>query len=269
MNDTVRTVNQVAAPVTKVMAATGDDSGGNWVGTDQTKRLCNSCKAVNEMDATVCKECGGSMTLKSAQPLDFTYAKTILQVPDEQLQKLLAVKSVGTDRIFHYSFLWGDSRVTDLEQEYFTKHTNMWDEQLKNLQRPLTWDHAMDPSMKSSPVIGKTLEYGNDDIGRWAISQLDRAHAYRRAIDTLLEAGVLGSSSDSTPQYVERVQTGKSYWLKTWPWFATALTVTPCEPRMVKTVDYFKSIGMEIPNPEASVSQMRAMVLKTRRIFTL
>jgi hypothetical protein len=261
MNDTVKNAMQAAA---KVMSATGDESGGNWILSDDKK-------------SKVCKDCGVSFGLNekheckpAGKSLDVTYAKSMgLGIPDDQLSKLLAVKTVGTNRIFHYAFLWGNPNVTDIEQEYFTKSTDLWDKVMKGVTRPLTWDHAMDLSMKADPVIGKTLEYGDDDLGRWAISQLDTAHAYRAAIDMLIEAGVLGSSSDSAPQYVEKVQTGKSYWLKTWPWFATALTVTPCEPRMVETVDYFKSIGIEIPNPEAPVSQTREMVLKARRIFTL
>jgi hypothetical protein len=188
---------------------------------------------------------------------------------DDKLKSLLAVKFIGTDRIFHYPFLWGDAVKTDLEREFFLKNTNFWDSTMGKSPRPLTWDHAQDESMKDNPVIGQTTEWGDDEVGRWAISHLDRAHRYRKAVDALIEEGVIGTSSDSAPQYVQREQRGKSTWLKTWPWFASALTDVPCEPRMITegAVEYLKSIGLTFPSSEAPAEQTRALVDKAHRIF--
>jgi hypothetical protein len=202
--------------------------------------------------------------------LDLSYAKSLdLGFDTDKLRSLLAAKFIGTDRIFHYPFLWGTSAKTDLEREFFLKNTNFWDDVIGKGPRPLTWDHAQDKSMKADPVIGQTIEWGDDELGRWAISHLNRAHEYRKAVDKLIDEGVIGTSSDSAPQYVEREKQGKSAWLKTWPWFASALTDVPCEPRMITegAVEYFKSIGLKFPNSEASVEQVRAMVQKAHRVF--
>lgn len=200
--------------------------------------------------------------------MNFTYMKSIFPgKTDEDLRKIAAVKFVGPDKIFHYPFMWGNENVADLAAEFFTKETNLWDATLKNAQRPLTWNHAQDPSFKASPIVGKTTDFGDDEIGRWALSTLDTSHRYYRAISELIERGIIGTSSDSAPQYVEKEDRGKAVWLKTWPWFASALTATPCEPRMVGTIEFFKSLGITLPSPEASGEQVRTMQMKAQAIF--
>lgn len=181
--------------------------------------------------------------------LDMAYSKSIgLNLTAEKL----AAKRTGTDTISGYVALWGSEGRTDVEQEYFTKSTDFWDGPLGKSPRPLTWDHAQDADFKADPKIGIITEFGDDDLGRFYAAKLDTAHRYRRVVDALIDAGKLGTSSDSAPQYVERVKTGKSTWLKTWPWFAAALTITPAEPRMIGSISYLKSLGIELPDaPQA------------------
>ena len=200
----------------------------------------------------------------SGKALNFSYVKSVgLLLPDDELSEQLAVKSVGVDTIRHPVFIWGHPEKIDVEHEYFDRQTNFWDDQLKNYTRPLTWDHMQDDTMKSSPVIGKTVEFEDDEVGRWAISQLDRAHRYRKAVDMLIEKGALGSSSDTALQYVIRQPTksGATY-IKQWPWFASALTTTPAEPRTIQGVDYFKSLGVDFQFPEATDNE-QARALET------
>jgi len=133
--------------------------------------------------------------------------------------------------------------------------------------RPLTWDHAQDVEFDADPVIGQTVDWEDDEVGRWAISKLDTNHKYRKAIDKLISEKrlgsaamampVVGASSDTAPQYVKRVPVGKSVWLARWPWFATALTPSPCEPRMIdsdKGVDFYKSLGILLPDTTVSAA---------------
>lgn len=196
-------------------------------------------------------------------PLNLSYAKSLglAKLPD------LAVKYVAKDTIRHPIFLWGNPELTDLEHEFFTrpggeKGTDLWDEVLGKSPRPLTWDHAQDPDFKADPLIGQTNEWEDDEIARWGISVLKKGHQYRRAIDSFIgkkslgsaaiALPVVGASSDSAPQYVQRVKVGNAIWLKRWPWFATALTPAPCEPRMIDSsiggVDFVKSLGIQLPD---------------------
>jgi hypothetical protein len=203
-----------------------------------------------------------SWILKSAP--DFgSYAKSLgLTLPADTL----AVKSVGADEIRGYSHLWGSDKLADIEVEYFTPKTDFWDATLGKAVRPLTWDHAQDGEFKASPVIGSIVDFGDDEVGRWYVARLDRAHRYRKAVDALISAGKLGTSSDSAPQYVERVKTGKATWLKTWPFFAAALTDQPCEPRMLTdgSIEYLKSIGISLPDAPDMARQFEVLQLRTR-----
>jgi hypothetical protein len=36
--------------------------------------------------------------------------------------------------------------------------------------------------------------------------------------------------------------------LKQWPWFASALTNTPAEPRMIDSLEFLKSLGVQLPD---------------------
>lgn len=200
--------------------------------------------------------------------IDYSYAKSLgLELPDPSI---LAVKSVGMDTIKGYTFLWGNDKQTDVEREYFTAKTDFWDERLGKSPRPLTWDHAQDDEFKATPVIGTITEWGDDDLGRWYEAKLDRSHKYRKMIDKLIEEGVLGTSSDSAPQYVVREKTGKATWLKQWPWFASALTDVPAEPRMIGSLEFLKSLGVLLPDPENDKSRWeweraRIQLLKLNR----
>jgi hypothetical protein len=212
----------------------------------------------------------------------------------------LAVKYVGVDTIRHPVFLWGSGDQTDVELEFFKRDSDFWDKYYQDFKRPLTWDHAQDGEWKDeNPVIGMTLEFEDDDVGRWAISKLEQSRKYRKAVDSLIEQGILGSSSDSMPQYVIRQKSfnGKTWtksgqtdlwvcedgtamksapkgatFLKRWPWVASALTDCPAEPRMIDSIEYFKSLGISLPEDPKSAKQrwefmrMKAEALKLRNI---
>lgn len=167
--------------------------------------------------------------------LSLGYVKSLhLSIDEERIKDLVAAKSTGRDRVRAYSHLWGDPDVVDIEREFFTKSTDFWDTELASWRRPLTYDHGQEESTKALPIIGHIDAFGDDEIGRWYEAELDKNHKYRKAIDRLLSARVLGSSSDSAPQYVVRKsQKNGSVWLAVWPWFACALTPTPAEPRMI------------------------------------
>lgn len=183
--------------------------------------------------------------------LDISYVKSLgVDIPENKL----AVKYVSKNVIAHPVFIWGDAKKTDLEMDFFTQESNFWDESLKNVERPLTWDHGQDElfaQFEKDPVIGKTVKYYDDPIARWAESVINTDKLYRKYIDQFIEEKRLGYSSDSAPQYVIRVPQGKATWIKSWPWFGGSLTVSPCEPRMKQdkyTPDFLKSLGIVIPD---------------------
>jgi hypothetical protein len=198
--------------------------------------------------------------------LNLSYVKSLgVDIPENKL----AVKYVGKNTIAHPVFIWGDSKKTDLELEYFTKSSDFWDEPLKDFERPLTWEHGQDEKfakIENTPVIGKTVKYYDDDIARWAESVISTDKQYRKYIDQFIEEKRLGYSSDSAPQYVQREKQGKATWLKAWPWFGGSLTASPCEPRMKElTPEFIKSLGMIIPDMSQDMDNEK-MILDYLRI---
>jgi hypothetical protein len=218
---------------------------------DEAAKLCqfqmdlmDFCKGeCQEMMDSISKGKSESYVGKSfATPkeLNLSYVKSLglSKIPD------LAAKFVAKDQIKGYAILWGDEKKVDLEKEYFTKDTNFWD----NRPQWLTWDHAQDEEFKSDPRIGNILEVGDDEWGKWYVAKLKKAEAYRKYLDDLIERKSIGSSSDSAPQYVKRMKTGKSIWLAEWPLFAVSLTDAPCEPRMIGSLEFLKSLGVQLPD---------------------
>jgi hypothetical protein len=167
--------------------------------------------------------------------------------------------------------LWGDEKLVDLETEFFTGAqsplgpTDFWQKSL-GVPRPLSWNHAQDKgAFDAHPVDGKMVEFGEDKVGLFYHAVLERAHEYRRAVDGLIGKRVIGTSSDSAPQYVERVKMANgSVWLKQWPLFAAALTDVPCEPRMIDQGNVFwKGVGVDFSalkqqSAEATAAAARA-----------
>lgn len=187
-------------------------------------------------------------------------------VPADMAADALEVKAMPDGRIRAYALVWGDETNTDLsdKKDFFTPRTDFWDKQLP-MPRPLTYHHGWNAETKATPVIGKIDEFGDDDVGRWYIAELDKAHRYEKAVRALIEKRALRSSVDSIPQYARREAKGNgAHEIVCYPLFGVTLTPMPAEPRLVdrpaqemKTL--YHQIGVELTLPEASAeTQPRA-----------
>jgi hypothetical protein len=230
------------------------------IGARNSSADMKTIQAMHDMACQLGAECDmGEMTTKS---LNLSYAKSLgIKVPD------MAVKRTAPNTIHGYTMIWGDPEKVDVEREFFTRTTDFWDKDYGKTARPLTWDHAQDATFKADTRIGTITDFGDDEIGRWYDASLDLSHRYRKAIDGLIEQGVLGTSSDSVIQYIQRQKTKSgATWLAVWPWVGSALTTTPAEPRLLASVDYAKSIGFDYPFPEATdYEQARGQFEKAMR----
>ena len=146
-------------------------------------------------------------------------------------------------RIGGYLLVWGEARQRDLQGEYFTPETDVgldWYE-----QRPVLYHHGLDGALKAA-VIGVIDTLRRDEIGLWAEAQLDLHKRYVRAVQRLVDQGVLSWSSGSLPHLVEVGQEGR---IKRWPIVEGSLTPTPAEPRLtdVQTLkSAYKSLGLDM-----------------------
>lgn len=159
-----------------------------------------------------------------------------------------AIKALDNDILRGYAVRFGDADHPDLQKDYYTKATDFWLDHF-GWPRPITYHHGMDAGTRNDPVIGHWLKAGVDDVGVWMEGQMDRAHAYYKAMKELAQRGYLRLSSDSAPQWVirERQQNGVSE-IKRWPLVTSSVTVTPMEPRMlpVEVKAYLAEIGLDI-----------------------
>jgi hypothetical protein len=128
-------------------------------------------------------------------------------------------------RVGGYLVIWGSPEQRDLQGEYFTPDTDLgldWYD-----QRPVLYHHGLDGNLKAA-VIGAIDSLRADDIGLWAEAQLDMRQQYVRAVQHLIDRGILGWSSGSLPHLVEVADDGR---IKRWPIVEGSLTPTPAEPR--------------------------------------
>ncbi len=166
------------------------------------------------------------------------------------------IKSIGEDTLRGYAVRFGDADHADLQRDYYTKSTDFWLDHF-GWPRPITYHHGMDAQTRNDPVIGHWLKAGVDDVGVWMEGQMDRAHAYYKAMKELAQRGYLRLSSDSAPQWVirERQQNGVNE-IKRWPLVTSSVTVTPMEPRMlpVEVKAYLAEIGMDIDDSQEAIN---------------
>jgi hypothetical protein len=249
-----RDVKQLASTMQQLARYVSDEAGEILSAID-AKASEITAAAVDQVDQ-----------VDTEKVLSLGYVKALhLSIDDERMKDLVAAKATGRDRVRAYSHLWGDPDLVDVEREYFTKSTDFWDDELATWRRPLTYDHGQEESTKASPIIGHIDAFGDDDVGRWYEAELDKNHKYRKAIDRLISARVLGSSSDSAPQYVVRKsQKSGSVWLAVWPWFACALTPTPAEPRMLTEGSPVIKSAIERCSREIDLRTKRSAELNSR-----
>ena len=159
-----------------------------------------------------------------------------------------AIKAIGdNNEIGGYAVLFGNADTHDIERDYYTKSTDFWLDHF-GWPRPITYHHGMDQATRNDPVIGHWTKAAVDDTGVWLSGQLDRAHAYCKAIKELAARGYLKLSSDSASQWVQREkQPNGANFVKRWPLVTASPTVTPMEPRMlpVEVKAFLADIGYE------------------------
>ncbi len=167
-----------------------------------------------------------------------------------------AIKALDNDILRGYAVRFGDADHADLQRDYYTKATDFWLDHF-GWPRPITYHHGMDAGTRNDPVIGHWLKAGVDDVGVWMEGQMDRAHAYYKAMKEHAQRGYLRLSSDSAPQWVirEKQQNGVNE-IKRWPLVTSSVTVTPMEPRMlpVEVKAYLAEIGVDIDDSQEAAN---------------
>ena len=186
--------------------------------------------------------------------------------------KTVKMVDAPAGRIGGYLLVWGESLRRDLQGEYFTPQTDVgldWYE-----QRPVLYHHGLDGALKAA-VIGVIDTLRPDETGLWAEAQLDLHKRYVRAVQRLVDQGVLSWSSGSLPHLVEVNAEGQ---IKRWPIVEGSLTPTPAEPRHTDAQTLksaYKALGLDTSrlglrsadatNGESAMKKGQAMTEETGR----
>ena len=168
-------------------------------------------------------------------------------------ERYTTVKSINAEegRVGGYLVVWGDASTRDLQGEYFTPETDLaldWYE-----ARPMLYHHGLDGNLKAA-VIGRIESLHADDVGIWAEAQLDMHKRYVRAVQRLVEKGVLHWSSGSLAHLVE---VGADGHIKRWHLVEGSLTPTPAEPRRTDVQSLksaYEALGLNFTSPPNPLS---------------
>jgi hypothetical protein len=140
------------------------------------------------------------------------------------------------------------------------------------------WEHGQDSAPGPGDMLGvvdwKTAR--TDERGVWVERVLNRRSQYVQWLESLIEMGLIGTSSEAVDSQVQKAMDGH---ITRWPLRRDTLTVTPMEPRMMteNTLQAFKALGIPVPNdtagepepgaaPEADSSAVAAVKARLLRI---
>ena len=161
-------------------------------------------------------------------------------------------------RVANYIILFGG---TDLTGEHFTKSTEIESAFTETGVLYVDFEHGLDPDemgITSDDVLGyvdwKTARI--DDKGVFVERVLNRQGRYMDVIEPLIEAGLVGTSSEAAHGKTQRTEDGE---IKKWPLVRDSLTFTPAEPRMLTANVLLAAKSLHYAKPELkSLSELIA-----------
>jgi len=138
--------------------------------------------------------------------------------------------------------------------EYFTKSTDLESPYTATGRLYLDYEHGKGKRIDGPGAPGRddVLGYVDwstkrvDDRGVWVERAINRHNAYAKWIETLINAGIVGTSSEAVEEGVEKATDGA---IVKWPLERDTLTITPMEWRnkSENIIRAFKALGIELP----------------------
>ena len=179
-----------------------------------------------------------------------------------------ALKAISRDdevmRCGNYIVLFGDETRRDLEGiasankngdgtlgEFFTERTELESSYTKTGRLLMDWEHGRDEA-EDAPGEDDPLGYVDwstmkaDRRGVWVERALFRHNEYVKWLEELIDAGIVGTSSEAIPSKVRKADSGE---ITRWPLRRDTLTVTPMEWRnkTENILQAFKALGIPMP----------------------
>ena len=158
--------------------------------------------------------------------------------------------------------------------EYFTKNTDFISQYTDTGQLLIDWEHRTQPDgvgPDSEDIFG-FVDWKSaivDEAGLFARRVLNRRNRYVKMLEALLDAGMIGSSTEPVQKGVVKGPDGE---IQKWPLKRDSFSVSPMDPRMlsINHLDIVKALRKDpvgkdvyqmVFNTEAAKAQARALSL--------
>jgi hypothetical protein len=136
--------------------------------------------------------------------------------------------------------------------EYFVPSVELESDYTKAGTVFVDWEHGQDSDGPAGESLGivdwKTAR--RDSRGVWVERVLNRRSKYVQWLEELIDAGLIGSSSEAIAEQTQKTADGG---IHRWPLRRDTLTVEPMEPRMISENHLlaFKALGIPVPDDTA------------------
>lgn len=223
---------------------------------------CTNCSSACSMCANGCADCArecSAMVSETKKP-DMAEMKNnlkaVLESPYELVVENHIVLFGGRDLTGHAI---GENQDGSLG-EYFSKATDLESDYTKTGRLYVDFEHGQDPDSignNNDTVLGfvdwKTAQV--DDEGVIVRRVLNRRHRYMKWLEPLIKAGLVGNSSQSVRDQIEKAEDGE---IKRWALKRDTLTFTPMEPRMIDSnaITALKALADDIPYYKALLPEL-------------
>lgn len=178
-------------------------------------------------------------------------------------------KSTNDLTVGNYIVLFGGR---DLVGEYFTKNTKFESPYTDIGTMYVDFEHGIDPDglgIDDNSVLG-VVDWKSariDEKGVFVERVLSRRAEYMDYITELIEAGMMGTSSEAVRGKVSKTRDGE---ITVWPLKRDSLTLTPMEPRMVSenVLEAAKSLHSFFPAAKSLASLVGGQLEVENKIET-
>lgn len=181
-------------------------------------------------------------------------------------------------RVGNYIMLWGGRDLEGLASnrkngdgshgEFFTQSTNWKSDYTDTGRLYVDWEHGHDPDQNdkgvNAPNRDNILGYVDiksmkaDPTGLWVERVLNRRNRYVNFLEELIDAGLIGTSSEPVQNGVTKSSNGQ---IGDWPLKRDTLTVSPMEPRMLGENTVIAIKGLANASPEFKNICIKAGIL--------
>jgi len=160
----------------------------------------------------------------------------------QALRHVRLIDSAEGLRVGGYGVLWGNDKVRDVYETWFTPKTDFWDGKIT--PQPLVlYDHGFDEDLGPA-VLGHVVAQRDDEKGRWIEAQLEAHEAYKERVLPLLEKQALSWSSGAVSHLSKVARSGE---IESWATVEYSLTPMPAEPRMLLNEAQLQALSKTAP----------------------